>query len=157
MTYKRPRINIEVYRVKGFWPLFFRYHYLDRNLHKSATEYVGFYNGKPVAFCAYIFFPNHGFCTRKVHRLVVLPDYQGIGLGIQMLNLTAMIETEAHKWIGITTSLNGFAKSLMKNKTWKLIHAGRIGVNRYNKWAGASSSANRNTYSFRWTGGGNGV
>jgi GNAT superfamily N-acetyltransferase len=157
MTYKRPQILIEVYQVKGYWPLFSRYHYLGHDLHKSAGQYVGFRGDKPVAFCAYIFFPNHGFVTRKVHRLVVLPDYQGIGLGIKMLGLTARIESAEYRYVGITTSLNGFAKSLMKNKTWKLIHAGRSAVNRCSKQAAATSSADRNTYSFRWVGGGNGV
>ncbi|MDR1174096.1 MAG: hypothetical protein LBK83_01330 [Treponema sp.] len=69
-----------------------------------------------------------------------------------MMNLTAKIEMKTHKWIGITTSLNGFAKSLMKNKAWKLIRAGHSGLNRYNKRAPESTSSNRNTYSFRWVG-----
>jgi GNAT superfamily N-acetyltransferase len=157
MTIERPLIKIEVYCVNGYWPLFSRYHYLSHNLNKSAGQYVGFYNGKPIVFCSYIFFPNNGFVTRKVHRLVVLPDYQGIGVGIKMLDLTAAIEGESHGRIGITTSLNGFAKSLMKNESWKLISAGHMAKNKYNKWAKASSSANRNTYSFKWIGGSNEV
>jgi GNAT superfamily N-acetyltransferase len=153
MTIKRPEISIEIYKIKGYWPLFSRYHYLSHSLHKSSGQYVGFYNGKPVVFCSYIFMPNHGFSTRKVHRLVVLPDYQGIGIGMRALDITAKIERATHGYVGITTSLNGFAKSLMRNDQWELISAGHQAINKYNKWAVQSSSANRNTYNFRWTGG----
>jgi GNAT superfamily N-acetyltransferase len=155
MTISRPPIKIGIYRANGFWPLFARHHYLNHGIHKSSTQYVGFYDDRPVVFCSYIFTPNHGFYTRKVHRLVVLPDYQGIGIGIRTLDITARIESEAHEYVGITTSLNGFAKSVMKNENWRLISAGHLNINRYNKWAVQSSSSNRNTYSFRWRGGAN--
>jgi GNAT superfamily N-acetyltransferase len=151
--YKHPEIKIEVYKIGGYWPLFRRYHYLSHSLHKAAAQYVGFRDGKPVAFCSYIFMPHHGFAMRRVHRLVIFPDYQGIGLGMKMLDITARIEAAEHRRVYMTTSLNGFAKSLMKNKSWKLISAGHKPANKYNKWAAATSSKNRNTYSFRWTGG----
>jgi hypothetical protein len=41
----------------------------------------------------------------------------------------------------------------MKNKRWALIRQGAAGVNRYNEYAKNSSSSNRNTYSFKYTGG----
>jgi GNAT superfamily N-acetyltransferase len=50
--------------------------------------YAAFYNQKPVAFIAIVHTRMKANYYR-VSRLVVLPDYQGIGLGKQLLNFIA--------------------------------------------------------------------
>ena len=61
-------------------------------------------NDNLAAFMAIITFPRPIRPYKKVHRLVVLPDYQGLGLGTLFLNRIAAI----HKYpFSITTSRFG--------------------------------------------------
>jgi GNAT superfamily N-acetyltransferase len=146
---RRPEIKIEIKRVKGYWEYFRRYHYLNHEINKSGHEYVGFYNDKPIAFCSVINFPHpiHHHMW-KIHRIVVLPDYQGIGISKKMM--IAISNIYKPEYFGITTSLNNFAKMLMKDNRWILIRSGRTGKNKGNKSLNKSLSFNRNTYSFRF-------
>lgn len=52
----------------------------------------------------------------KCHRIVVLPDYQGIGLGTMFLSAVAEIYRNKNKKLYITTTLKNFARSLAKSK-----------------------------------------
>jgi GNAT superfamily N-acetyltransferase len=54
--------------------------------------YAAFYNQKPVAFIAVVHTRMKSNYFR-VSRLVVLPDYQGIGLGKRLLNFIAELFT----------------------------------------------------------------
>jgi GNAT superfamily N-acetyltransferase len=60
-----------------------------------------------------------------VHRLVVLPDYQGIGLGVILLNFIANYFSKMGFRIGITTSQPALNFKLKKDNNWSLIRVGR--------------------------------
>jgi GNAT superfamily N-acetyltransferase len=68
--------------------MFRNYHYLNGSLGAGVRCYCAVYQKKPIAFLAVA-------CVRmrtkyyRVSRLVVLPDYQGIGLGKKLLNFIA--------------------------------------------------------------------
>jgi GNAT superfamily N-acetyltransferase len=148
---RRPKINLEVREIKGLWEMFRRYHYLSHDLNRSAREFVAFIGEHPVAFCAVINFPHPDIHPmRKIHRIVVLPDYQGIGIASRMMETIGDEYVKAGEYFGITTSLNGFAKSMMRNKNWQLRRAGRTAPNSGIKTLNKSLSASRNTYSFRY-------
>jgi GNAT superfamily N-acetyltransferase len=148
--HRRPQINIEVYETKGYWELFKRYHYLTHIISPTSKQFVAFYNDKPVGFIAYCNMPHPVGVLLRVHRLVILPDYQGLGIGKKLLSTTAGILSAKYERIGITTSLNGFAKSLMRDRRWQLCFAGRQRNHNLENLK-KTSSENRNTYSFRWT------
>ena len=78
--------------------------------------YDEYYN--KIGICAFIHFPHNKIKLIKVHRLVILPDYQGIGLGNKMLSECCKKVRLLHKnkKISISTSLLRFAKSIEKNK-----------------------------------------
>lgn len=148
---RRPPINVEIREIKGYWDLFRRYHYLSHELNKSAHQYVAFYRDKPIAFCAVINFPHNKIKPMwKIHRIVVLPDYQGIGIANKMMDAVASVYVDRNEYFGITTSLNGFARALMKNKNWILQRAGRMVPNMGMQILNATLSRARNTYSFRY-------
>jgi ABC-type lipoprotein export system ATPase subunit len=153
---QRPEINIEVYEARGFWELFRRYHYLNHNIHKASVQFVAFLNGKPIAIDAFNHLPSVRGALLRGHRLVVLPDYQGLGIAKKMQNLCALFLSKTHKNIGFTTSQKGFAKSCINDPNWRLIHAGRLNPQHYNKKARKYSSSSRNTYSFKYVGAPNG-
>jgi GNAT superfamily N-acetyltransferase len=68
--------------------MFRQYHYLNGSLGAGVRCYTAVYQDKPIAFIAVA-------CVRmkakyyRVSRLVVLPDYQGIGVGKRFLNFIA--------------------------------------------------------------------
>jgi GNAT superfamily N-acetyltransferase len=80
---RHPDLDFRIYRVdRTAWRLFSKYHYLSGELHAAAQCFGGFINGECVAFSSYLHLPHPK--TRNVkqgHRLVVRPDYQGLGLG----------------------------------------------------------------------------
>lgn len=73
-------------------------------------------NDKLVGFMAVITFPHPIRTYKKVHRLVILPDYQGIGLGKMFLEEIAK-NTEKYPF-AITTSNPALIKSLKFDKNW---------------------------------------
>jgi len=91
----------------------------------------------------------------KVHRLVVLPDYQGVGIGMTILNWAGKYWSERNKTIGITSSILNLKKALMKNNSWFMKRQGRVsrvsstGIMHNSKIKG-STSANRVTYTFEY-------
>ena len=74
------------------WKNFRQYHYLNGKLGAGVRCYVAVYNQKPVAFIAVVHTRMKANYFR-VSRLVVLPDYQGIGLGKRLLNFIAELYT----------------------------------------------------------------
>ena len=65
------------------WDMFKKHHYLSGEINKASSCYVADINGYPVAFVASLAFPFGGGAghTWREHRLCVLPDFQGIGIG----------------------------------------------------------------------------
>jgi GNAT superfamily N-acetyltransferase len=92
-----------------------KYHYLNTSLNAASRCFEMTINGKPVAFMAVINFPHPVKCYRKVHRLVVLPDYQGLGLGRVFLNFIGNYINFA---FAITTSQPALITSLKKDSHW---------------------------------------
>lgn len=88
---QRKPIKIDVYESnRSAWQMFRQYHYLDTNLSNSAKCFIACYAGKPVGFAAVLHFPHPSAANIKIeHRLVVLPDYQGIGIGNRLSEFVA--------------------------------------------------------------------
>jgi GNAT superfamily N-acetyltransferase len=79
----RPTFDLEIYPVnKSAWGLFKQYHYMSGSLHAAAKCFGGFIQGECVAFTSYRPFPHPTAKNIMMgHRLVVHPDYQGLGIG----------------------------------------------------------------------------
>lgn len=79
----RPEIHIRISSCSWkAWDMFRRHHYLSGDLNKSATCYLATHNDIPIAFAALLTLPAKGLVHAwKEHRIVVLPDYQGMGIG----------------------------------------------------------------------------
>ncbi len=112
-------------RPLNFWTLFREYHYLNKVIAPFCRCYASFLKGNPVAFIA-VQPIKFGTRFNRVNRLVVLPDYQGIGVGRRLLNWTA----EHYKKMDnapfvIITSNSQLIRTGLKG--WKLNRAGRGG------------------------------
>ena len=78
------------------WQMFRQYHYLSGSLAFSARCYVAVYQDRPIAFIAVVHTRMKARYYR-VTRLVVLPDYQGIGVGKRLLSFVAQLYTSQTK------------------------------------------------------------
>jgi ABC-type lipoprotein export system ATPase subunit len=78
-----PPLELVVAEVgRAAWTLFAPHHYLSAHLHPAAHCYGGWIDGQLVAFTSYLHFPHSRVRDIKMgHRLVVLPDFQGLGIG----------------------------------------------------------------------------
>lgn len=79
----RPPIRLDLYETDhDAWPLFAVHHYLTGEIQKASRCYLAVWDDKPVAFTSVLPLP-HGMIQDawRGHRTVVLPPYQGLGIG----------------------------------------------------------------------------
>lgn len=88
---ERHNIQLEVYPCSTkMWPMFSKHHYLTGEINKGARCWLGVIDDRPVCFGSAIPFPRRNLKNGwRDHRLVVLPDYQGMGLGSRLSDLIA--------------------------------------------------------------------
>jgi energy-coupling factor transporter ATP-binding protein EcfA2 len=96
---RRPKIELEVCRVHHkAWNLFKEHHYLTADISHGAICFVGFIDGRPVVFDAWLPWVGKSRDNKGAYRgsrTVCLPDFQGLGLGNQLFNLIASM------WAGL--------------------------------------------------------
>lgn len=97
---RRPRIELDICKceVKDIWAMFKNHHYLSHDLNKSAQCYVASWNNNIVAFGAILAMPSGTLKNAfREHRIVVLPDYQGMGIGVAFSDALGEIYTSQGK------------------------------------------------------------
>lgn len=81
---RHPETELRIYPAdRASWRMFARHHYLSPDLHTTAKCFIAFVPGRPapVAFTSYRHFPHPKVRDiMMAHRLVVLPDWQGLGI-----------------------------------------------------------------------------
>jgi len=117
----RTRITIDVYRCSWrTWPLFGKYHYLSHKLHKQAQCFVGLWEGHPVVFTAVLAFPHPTIKKAfREHRTVVLPDYQGAGIGTQFSDAIAQLYIDTGRKYYSRTSHPSMGEYRNRSPLWK--------------------------------------
>lgn len=92
-TIKDFTLHLKICRVKyEAWNLFKKYHYLSQDLNKASRCFCAFLDGNPIAFIAILPQPSGYFKNGwRLSRTVVLPDYQGMGIGIAFRNYMASL------------------------------------------------------------------
>lgn len=64
------------------WRIFGKHHYLSSKISKSCTCYVAYIGEKAVAMTSFLAFPSGNWKNGwRGHRTVVLPEFQGMGIG----------------------------------------------------------------------------
>ena len=150
---KHPTINLQVYRCSPtLWQMFRQYHYLSGSLASTARCYTAVYQDRPIAFIAVVHIHMKARYYR-VTRLVVLPDYQGIGVGKRTLNFIAELYTSQTKIpFYILTSNPQIIRGNMEN--WKITRFGHAskgqGNTRINSEIRSSLSRKRITVSLQY-------
>jgi GNAT superfamily N-acetyltransferase len=88
---KRPAIHVDlVPSSPDMWPRFSAHHYLDGAINRSARCWSAELDGVTIGFVSALAFPSGTIKNAwREHRTVVLPDYQGLGVGPKISDAVA--------------------------------------------------------------------
>jgi GNAT superfamily N-acetyltransferase len=124
---RRPTIALEIHRCRmAAWQMFKRHHYLSGSLAPSARCYLATWEGVPVNFCAtlpVIARKNH----RRFTRIVTLPDYQGIGIGMRAVAAVAALHRAEGLRINVTSSHPALIRHCRRSPLWKAVNVRKTG------------------------------
>ncbi len=151
---RRPDVVLEIYRC-GLdpWRLFARHHYLSGSLAVGARCYLATWNGEPVTFCATL-----PLITRKNHRrftrIVTLPDYQGMGIGMRVVAAVASLHRAEGLRINVTSSHPALIRHCRRSPDWRTVNVRTCGSapRSSSRFPGYRNSAGRNVVSFEYIG-----
>jgi hypothetical protein len=119
----RPSITLTIRSQKDeekFWEYFRRHHYLSASFNKAANVFVAEMNGKAVGMCAIVAFPNQFFKNAwREHRTVVLPEFQGLGIGCALSETVARIVLSKGGRFFSKTSHPAFGVHRDKSALWR--------------------------------------
>ncbi|MCA9103045.1 MAG: ABC transporter ATP-binding protein [Planctomycetales bacterium] len=119
---RRPQLRLDVFRATtGAWELFKKHHYLTAELHRSASCFLALWGDVPVAFCATL--PLQGRRgVRRISRLVTLPDFQGIGVGMKLAAAVAEIHCDEERRTRITASHPAVIGHCRHSPLWRCVN-----------------------------------
>ena len=113
------------------------------------------YKGHPIAFFSVLHWPHPTASRWRGHRVVCLPDYQGIGIGNVLCDFVAGMYLATGKPFTIVTSSPARISYLSRSKTWdmrsgpglqpKIGQTAKVGLEKY-------LATNRLTASFDYVG-----
>jgi len=148
----KPDIKFEIFSCtdKTIWKMFAKYHYLSHSHNNAASVYIATVNDAVAGFISILHFPHPKVKNiKKVHRLVILPDYQGIGIGGILLNSIADIYKKDNWRFNIVTSAPSLINSLKKSNSWITTRFSRTkSQSKSSSLGNMNTSENRLTASF---------
>lgn len=88
---RRPTIELDLLPCSpDAWQMFRAHHYLSEQINRAARCWIAVWDGTPVGFASALAFPSaHIRNAWREHRTVVLPDFQGIGIGVRLSDAVA--------------------------------------------------------------------
>jgi ABC-type ATPase involved in cell division/GNAT superfamily N-acetyltransferase len=122
----RPPVELRVCKATpAAWPLFRNHHYLTGRLHRAARCWVATWNGIPVAFTSCMPLVGHAGVWRE-HRTVVLPDFQGVGIGNALSEwLGAYLRSWGIRFTSVT-SHPAMIRHRSRSPNWRLKRFGHV-------------------------------
>lgn len=155
------RLTFEIRSAeKSSWKYFSKYHYLSDNLPGGKIEIFGLYhNGNQIGFQCFSNYMPWKDKTKPMqmhfNRVVIHPDYAGLGLGIKFINeCSKIMKRKNYEILGKFSSKPVF-NSMSKDKNWKLMSIDRqIGKKTSGKKMIRKTGFRENikTYSFKYVG-----
>ena len=125
MISQRPALDLDVYELTKehklmFWNMFKKHHYLGDNFNKGARTWVAYLWGNPVAFNSVLALPHPKIKKAwRGHRLVVLPDYQGMSIGRAMTEFTGeLLLSEGKRYFAKTANIK-LGEYRNKSANWR--------------------------------------
>lgn len=151
---RRPPINVEVARCKlEAWSAFMRHHYLTGTLAPQSRCYLATWVGEPVTFCATlpVIAKKH---HRRFTRIVTLPDYQGMGIGMKVVAAVADIEHGLGYRVNVTSSHPALIRHCKASPHWRAVNVKKRGSSpsKSKRFSAYRNSAGRAVVSFEHLG-----
>jgi len=146
---RRPTIDLVIRQTDGsYWPLFEPHHYLKLPRMIAATYFVATVADELVAhLCVSPKFDIGGF---RACRLVVMPEWQGAGVGTRFLDAVCQAHLEGDNRWGrkypsyFHTSHPGLAAALRRNPRWVQVSARLCGDSKVKSIESMNRSRDRN-------------
>jgi len=147
---RRPAIEIELFRCRhALWRLFAPHHYLSGSLSKMARCFVATWRGAPASFCATL--PIIGRRGHwRISRLVTLPDYQGIGLGMRVAEAVADEHIAQGHRLNIIASHPAVIAHCGRSPRWRAVSVKRVASRQAALVKGYRGAAGRSVASFEY-------
>jgi GNAT superfamily N-acetyltransferase len=145
--WRRPKFDLDIWQTDwGYWPAFEPHHYLKLPRMIAATNYVGTVEGELVAHVAFSTRP--GLREARACRLVVMPEWQGAGVGLRFLNSLCQAWLDGKNRFGKSmptlfhTSHPGLCAALRRDRRWAQVSANLYGGNKRRSAASMRRSGN---------------
>jgi len=145
---RRPRIDVDLWQTGWeHWPAFEPHHYLKLPRMIAATNYVATVGGRLVAHVAVS--TRAGLREARACRLVVMPEWQGAGVGLRFLDAVCerwRIGENRYARSMLTlfhTSHPGLASALRRSANWTQVSAKLVGEDKSRSAASMARSAAR--------------
>jgi GNAT superfamily N-acetyltransferase len=127
---QRPRLTIDVLEVdRSWWPFFRPHHYLTADPMPFSKTYIAVIDGEAVAHLG-VGSKNYGATKVEARacRMVVMPEWQGAGVGMRFLNLVCAEYLAGRGHLPATTtqfhtSHPGLCAALRRDPKWRQISA----------------------------------
>lgn len=122
---REERIEFEIAECgRAAWKDFSKYHYLSEKLPGGTIHTFGlFIESKQIGFQCFANYVPGRFELWHFNRLVIHPDYCGLGLGQMFLDETCKLMKEKGKILGKFSSISVY-KNCKRNPKWKLRDTG---------------------------------
>ena len=154
-TRRLPKRNIklQLYEEKDkqrLWNIFKQHHYLSHDLNYACKMFSLRLNNNQIAICCVLPMPNGCFNNGfRIHRLVVLPEYQGLGIGTLFIKIICSIYKKFDKVMYIRTSHPKLRNYFDSSNDWvSTKRSGTISPSLFDK----KPSKGRIAYSYKYIG-----
>lgn len=146
--WRRPRIEVDVLQTGWeHWPAFEPHHYLKLPRMIAATNYVATVDGQLVAHVAVS--TRAGMVEARACRLVVMPEWQGAGVGLRFLDAVCerwRLGQNRYSKPMLTlfhTSHPGLAAALRRSAKWTQVSAKLVGESKLRSLESMAKTAAR--------------
>lgn len=123
---RQPRteqLRFDIHQVTSeSWGFFSKYHYLSDNLPGGKVMFFGLFHGQDqIGFqCYAAYLPGRNDIMYS-NRVVIHPDYAGLGLGLRFIDETAKYLAAQNLFVRATFSSIPLYKARMRSRFWRLI------------------------------------
>ena len=93
---------------------------MNKDIASSSQCFGLYYQNEIIGICAILHQPHRVKNIKRCSRIVILPDYQGIGLGTKFLNFVADYYASLGYQFSIVTSAKNMIYSLNNSEHWTL-------------------------------------
>ncbi|MGC4005042.1 MAG: GNAT family N-acetyltransferase [Pirellulales bacterium] len=116
---RRPDVRLAIGRCdRAAWDVFKRHHYLSASLNPAARCYTAEWHGRAVGFLAALpAIGRRGYW--RITRLVVPPDFQGLGIGLALAEAVGELYRAEGLRIGITAAHPSVLAHCARSPRWR--------------------------------------